>query len=89
VSLAELAALVGLSPHHFCRAFAGSTGQPPHRWLVERRIEVAQQMIAAAPQIGLTEVALAVGYGSQSAFGAAFRRVTGTTPRAWRKERGR
>jgi AraC family transcriptional regulator len=37
VTLAELSALVGLSPYHFCRAFAASTGLPPHRWLVERR----------------------------------------------------
>jgi AraC family transcriptional regulator len=87
VSLAELAALVGLSPHHLCRAFADSTGRPPHRWLVERRVERAQEMMVANARLGLTEVALAVGYGSQSALGTAFRRVTGRTPSAWRRDR--
>ena len=89
VTLAELAALVGLSPHHFCRAFAASTGLPPHRWLVERRVERAKEMMAAHPRLGLTEVALAVGYSGQSALATAFRRVTGTTPSAWRRERMR
>jgi AraC family transcriptional regulator len=86
VTLAELAALVGLSPHHFCRAFATSTGLPPHRWLVERRVERAKEMMAAHPRLGLTEVALAVGYAGQSALATAFRRVTGTTPSAWRRQ---
>jgi AraC family transcriptional regulator len=87
VSLAELATLVDLSPHHFCRAFKESTGASPHTWFSQRRIERAQEIIAETPGMGLTEVALSVGFGSQSAFGTAFRRVTGTTPSAWRRER--
>jgi AraC family transcriptional regulator len=87
VSLGELAELVSLSPHHFCRAFKGSTGLSPHSWFTRCRIERAKEMIGANPSVGLTEVALCVGFGSQSAFGTAFRRVTGTTPSAWRRER--
>jgi len=85
-SLAELAKLVDLSSFHFCRAFKLSTGASPHAWLTRRRIERAQELISTDPSIGLTEIALSVGYGSQSAFGTAFRRVTGTTPSAWRRE---
>ena len=87
VSLTELAGQVGLSPHHFCRAFKQSTGASPHTWLTQHRIERAQDIIAARPSAGLTEVALSVGFSSQSALGTAFRRVTGTTPSAWRRER--
>ena len=87
VSLAELAAIADLSPHHFCRAFKQSTGLPPHAWLTARRIERAQELMAAHPKMGLTEVALCVGYQSQAAFGVAFRRVTGCTPGQWRRER--
>lgn len=89
VSLGDLATLVDLSPHHFCRAFKQSTGATPHAWFTQRRIERAQELIAEVPAMGLTEVALSVGYASQSAFGTAFRRVTGTTPSAWRRERVR
>lgn len=87
VSLAELAALADLSPYHFCRAFKQSTGLPPHAWLTARRIERAQELMTAHPRMGLTEVALGVGYDSQAAFGAAFKRATGATPGQWRRER--
>lgn len=87
LSLSELAAIAGLSPHHFCRAFRQSTGQPPHAWLTARRIERAQEMMLTHKAMGLTEVALSVGYSTQAAFGVAFRRVTGKTPGQWRRER--
>lgn len=87
VGLDELAALVGLSEFHFCTAFRRSTGLPPHRWLTARRMEKAKTLIDGG-RLSLTEIALAVGYGSQSAFGAAFRRSTGITPTAWRRTQG-
>ncbi|MBU8540637.1 helix-turn-helix domain-containing protein [Falsiroseomonas tokyonensis] len=85
IGLAELSALVGLSPTHFCTAFRRSTGLPPHAWLTEARMERAKALLAD-PRLSLTEIAQTVGYGGQSAFGAAFRRATGTTPRAWRRQ---
>ncbi|MBU8540638.1 AraC family transcriptional regulator [Falsiroseomonas tokyonensis] len=84
IGLAELSALVGLSPTHFCTAFRRSTGLPPHAWLTEARMERAKALLAD-PRLSLTEVAQTVGYGGQSAFGAAFRRATGMTPGAWRR----
>lgn len=87
ISLAELAAIADLSPHHFCRAFKQSTGLPPHAWLTARRIERAQELMAEHPKMGLTEVALCVGYQSQAAFGVAFKRVAGVTPGQWRRGR--
>ena len=87
VSLSELAQLVNLSPHHFCRAFKSSSGMSPHSWFARCRIERAQELMGANPAVGLTEVALCVGFSSQSAFGTAFRRVIGRTPSAWRRER--
>jgi AraC family transcriptional regulator len=82
--LADLAALAGLSVHHFCRAFKQSTGQPPHAWLSARRVERIKHLLAD-PQLSLTEIALRTGYSSQSAMGAAFRRATGDTPSTWRR----
>lgn len=87
VSLTELAAVANLSPSHFCRAFKESTGAPPHAWLTSRRMERAQELMLAHPQMGLTDVALCVGYANQAAFGTAFRREVGVTPSRWRRER--
>jgi AraC family transcriptional regulator len=87
VALAELAAIADLSPYHFCRAFKQSMGLPPHAWLITRRIERAKALMAAHPKMGLTDVALGVGYQSQTALGNAFKRATGTTPGQWRRGR--
>ena len=87
VSLVELSNLVGLSPSHFCRAFKDSVGQSPHAWLIEQRMERAREMMLLHPLMGLTEIALSVGYQSQAAFGTAFKRTTGWTPHQWRRER--
>ena len=88
VSLNDLADLVGLSPRHLCTAFRESTGLPPHRWQVERRIERAEAMLGDATT-AITEVALACGFGTPSHFATVFRRATGRTPSDWRRERVR
>lgn len=88
ISLPQLAAIAELSPFHFCRAFKQSTGLPPHAWLIARRVEEAQKLMCEHPEMGLTEIALCVGYQSQAAFGVAFKRATGATPGRWRRERG-
>ena len=87
MGLVELAALVGVSPGHFCTAFRRSTGLQPSVWMLERRVERAKTMIVNDPKLELSEVALATGYNSHSAFGAAFNRATGATPSAWRRQR--
>lgn len=88
LSLVQLAALVSLSPQHFCRAFRQASGLPPHAWLVRQRMEKAKQLLMNH-HFGLTEIAFSVGYESQSAFGAAFRRIVGSTPTQWRNARSR
>ena len=87
IALGELAAIAGLSPYHFARAFKHSTSLSPHAWLTELRMARARELMTAQPAMPLAEVALCVGYASQTAFGAAFRRVTGATPGDWRRRR--
>ncbi|MFC5422864.1 helix-turn-helix transcriptional regulator [Bosea eneae] len=82
----ELAALVGLSPNHFCTAFRVSMGEPPHHWLVRRRIDRARGMLVD-PRFTVTEVALACGFSSSANFATTFRKHVGASPSAWRRER--
>jgi AraC family transcriptional regulator len=84
VSLAALAADAGLSRFHFCRAFKESTGLSPHAWLRQRRLEQAKQMLRET-DVSVVTVAAALGYASQTAFAAAFKRLTGDTPTDWRR----
>jgi AraC family transcriptional regulator len=84
VSLAALASDAGLSRFHFCRAFKESAGLSPHAWLRQYRLERAMNMLRDA-DVSVVSVAAALGYSSQSAFAAAFRKLTGETPSDWRR----
>jgi len=61
-----------------------ATGRTPHEWLTKLRLERAQELMRN-PKMPLTEIALAVGYQTPSAFSAAFRRDTGMTPSSFRR----
>jgi AraC family transcriptional regulator len=84
VSLAALASDAGLSRFHFCRAFKESTGLSPHAWLRQYRFEQAMNMLRDT-DVSIVSVAAELGYASQTAFAAAFRRLTGETPSDWRR----
>ncbi|OKO91727.1 transcriptional regulator [Bradyrhizobium sp. NAS80.1] len=84
VSLAALAADAGLSRFHFCRAFKESTGLSPHAWLRQRHLEQAMSMLRDTDD-SIVSIAIALGYSSQTAFAAAFRKLTGESPSDWRR----
>jgi AraC family transcriptional regulator len=84
ISLAALARLVGLSACYFCRAFRQSFAMPPQRYQLKRRIECAKTLLAKRAA-SVTDVGLAVGYNDTSSFCTAFRRATGVTPGAYRR----
>jgi AraC family transcriptional regulator len=86
VSLAALASEAGLSRFHFCRSFKESTGLSPHAWLRQHRLEQAMNMLRDT-DASVISVAAALGYASQTAFAAAFRKLTGETPSDWRRRR--
>ena len=84
VSLDALASDAGLSRFHFCRAFKESTGLSPHAWLRQYRLEQAMNMLRNT-DASIVSVAVEFGYASQTAFTAAFRRLTGEAPSDWRR----
>jgi AraC family transcriptional regulator len=84
VSLAALASDAGLSRFHFCRAFKESTGLSPHAWLRQHRLEQAMNMLRDT-DTSIVSVAAQLGYASQTAFTAAFKKLTGETPSDWRR----
>ena len=84
LTLDELAGVIHLSRFHFCTAFRLATGKTPHEWLVIQRIEMARKLLEDRV-LNITEVGLAVGYGTPSAFTAAFRKIVGCTPTDFRR----
>jgi AraC family transcriptional regulator len=81
--LAELAALVYMSPYHFARLFKCTTGVPPHRFVVRQRIARASAFLAT-PELSVAQISRMVGFRTPSHFATVFRRVTGVTPRRYR-----
>ena len=84
IDLAALAGIAGLSLFHFARAFKQSAGVTPHHYLVQRRVERAQEMLART-ELPLSEIALATGFSDQSHFARHFRQMLGMTPGQFRR----
>ena len=79
ISLEALAEMAGLSTHHFARAFKQTVGMPPHGYVLQRRIEHAQQMLRNT-DLPMSEIALSAGFSDQSHLARHFRRITGMSP---------
>jgi AraC family transcriptional regulator len=87
VSVMQLAAVVNMSPNHFARIFKASFGIPPHRFLLQRRIDLASAVLRQMTDRPISDVAVSFGFASQAHFTEVFRRVVGVTPARWRRER--
>jgi len=84
LTLDDLARVACLSAFHFSRRFAVSMGMPPHRYVSQRRLERAMEMIASG-ELPLSEIAVRSGFSSQASFSRAFRRTVGLSPGEYRR----
>jgi AraC family transcriptional regulator len=82
----DLAALARLNPSHFGRAFRNSVGEPPHEYVIRRRVERAQGLMLST-DASLSDIALDCGLADQSHLTRLFRRIVGESPSAWRRAR--
>ncbi|ANL25107.1 MULTISPECIES: AraC family transcriptional regulator [Rhizobium] len=80
-TVATLAARVGMSRSAFSARFARRVGRPPLEYLTYWRMLLARQWLSE-PEADIARIASEVGYLSQSAFGHAFKRTFGHTPRS-------
>lgn len=84
-ALAVVAKKVRLSVSHFSRAFHVSTGQSPHQWLTQRRLERAAGMLQGGTE-SLAQIASLCGFCDQSHFTRVFSRERGVAPGYWRRQ---
>ena len=87
VRLVALADLARLSTFHFCRAFKQTFGISPLRYHTRLRIEHAKDLLALRTK-SITNIGLTIGYSETSSFATAFRKLTGMTPTAYRRNLG-
>jgi AraC family transcriptional regulator len=86
LTLAQLAAVAGMSPHYFAELFRQSTGSAPHRYVLMRRIELAKERLCD-PTRSVIEAGLDAGFQNPSHFARVFRKLVGVSPSGFRSER--
>ncbi len=79
ITLDSLAGVTGYSPDHFLKCFRAETGQTPHRFLVNLRLDLAQDLLRST-RITITEIASRTGFSSQAHLTSTMRRVRSVTP---------
>ncbi len=83
LSLADIAAVAGLSQYHFSRAFRKTAGLTPQQYVMQQRIERAKVLLADG-ELPIVEISLRTGFKNQSHFTTLFRKFTKVTPKSWR-----
>lgn len=84
VPLATLAAMAGLSIGHFVRAFKQTTGMPPHRYVLRRRIERGRRLLIDT-DLPIAQIAGMLGFADHGHFTRHFKRQMGATPGLYRR----
>lgn len=79
LSVTQLAQQAALSPERFAAAFKACYGSTPYRWVQQRRVDEATKLLKTTTK-PIVDIALALGFSSQSHFTQTFRQMTGTTP---------
>ena len=79
----DLARAAGLSRAHFSREFRRAFGEPPHAYLLTRRLERAAALLRNTDR-SVTDICLSVGLQSLGSFTTSFTRAFGVSPTAFR-----
>jgi AraC family transcriptional regulator len=83
-SVAEAAALCGVSRGHFIRAFRVSFGKTPYRWSRRARIDSAPDALLTS-DAAIAEIAASCGFADQSHPTRVFTAEIGVSPAALRR----
>ena len=85
LTLSQIADHVHLSRIYFHNLFVAATGRTPHRYLLERRIARARQLLMMTDK-PLGEIAIECGFSSQSYFNQVFQKELGCTPKEYKRQ---
>ncbi|MFM0154526.1 AraC family transcriptional regulator [Paraburkholderia sediminicola] len=81
--IADLAAHCGFGMRRFHQLFIDAFGETPHRYLQRLRLDTSLGLLSD-PRLSLSDIALEIGFGDQSAYTHAFTRRFGLAPGQWR-----
>jgi len=84
ITISDIAQVSYLSKSYFLKVFRELTGAPPYEYLINYRTRKAQYLLSHS-DMGIGEIALAVGFSDASGFIRSFRKTTGYTPLKFKK----
>jgi AraC-like DNA-binding protein len=84
IGVEGMAAAAGYSVAHFSRGFRRHMGVSPRQYLEDLRVNRAIALLRD-PTLSIGEIAAATGFAAANYFAKVFRRVTGESPRAFRR----
>jgi len=84
VGVEEMAHAAGLSRAHFSREFRRAFGEPPHAYLLTRRLERAAALLRITDN-SVAEICFSIGLQSVGSFTSSFTRTYGMSPTAYRE----
>jgi AraC-like DNA-binding protein len=79
----DLARAAGLSRAHFSREFRRAFGEPPHAYLLTRRLERAAALLRGTDR-SVADICFSVGLHSVGSFTSSFTRMFGVSPTVYR-----
>lgn len=83
IDVRAIAASADLSPNYFSRLFQGAYGISVHRFVLDRRLQKARTLLSESG-LSISQIALDLGFSSQSHLTTAFRQRFGSTPAQFR-----
>jgi AraC family transcriptional regulator len=85
IHVKDLSTVAQRSPAHFSRSFKQALGEPPHAYVVRRRLERASHLMITS-SASLSEIALSVGFSDRAHMSRLLRQVFGQSPSRWRRD---
>jgi AraC family transcriptional regulator len=86
IHIRDLSAVARRSSAHFSRSFKLAVGEPPHAYVVRRRLERARHLMTTSAA-SMSEIALSAGFSDQAHLCRLFRQAFGQSPASWRRQR--
>jgi AraC family transcriptional regulator len=83
-SLADMAAVAGLSITHFSHIFKKSMGQSPHQFVLQQRVQYAKELLVSVNR-PMIDIALACDFKTPQHFARIFRKVCGLSPKEYQR----
>ena len=81
----DLSAVAQRSTAYFPRSFKNAFGEPPHTYVVRRRLESARHLMITS-SASLSEIALSIGFSDQTHLSRLFRQAFSQRPSSWRRD---